>query len=227
METSPCAQREFVPPVIREGGLEDERIVSCNLENSIVTISSRSAQGRGINTSWFSAGIEGNHVMMEKKPEQYIEIGKLFYIYSSVFTFYTWVKVQSKRTISPCITRMSSLIVRTHQGILRMDTSGWVYRGVDSSCVTVCCYIKSLSNISSWYSRSSLSFPTSYFSYILSVLSKHSWTPLILKHFWIDLSIRSPIPQSLLVAKNTSKRLSKTSVKIETTLIMTEDHLTS
>jgi len=72
--------------VNKEWGLADERIVSIDLEKSVRRISSWSAEGRGIKTSQSSTGIEGNLLMMEDNAEQYIRIGKLFYIYSILIT---------------------------------------------------------------------------------------------------------------------------------------------
>jgi len=67
--------------------LEDERKVSIYLEKSVVRISSDSTEERGIKTSQYPAGIEGNLPMTETKPYQYNLIGKLIYIYSAVITF--------------------------------------------------------------------------------------------------------------------------------------------
>ena len=52
-------------------------------------------------------------------------------------TFCTWVKLRSEPPISPCIYPISSPIVRQDRGILRKDTSSWVYFGVYSSCISV------------------------------------------------------------------------------------------
>jgi hypothetical protein len=47
------------------------------------------------------------------------------------------VQLQSKPSISPCISPISSPIARQDKGILRRDTSSWVDLGVDFSCITV------------------------------------------------------------------------------------------
>jgi hypothetical protein len=83
--------------------------------------------------------------MTENKPSQYIRIGKLLNIYSTLITFCAWAKLRSEPSICPCISPISSPIARQDKEILRRDTSSWVYLGVDSSRVTLYCYIKSLS----------------------------------------------------------------------------------
>jgi len=47
--------------------LEDEGIVVNYLEKSVVRISRQSAEGRGIKTSRFCTGVEGNLLMTENK----------------------------------------------------------------------------------------------------------------------------------------------------------------
>jgi len=47
-----------------------------------------------------------------------------------------WAKCRSEPDISPCIRPLSSAIVRLDKGILRWDTSSWVYLEVDSSRIT-------------------------------------------------------------------------------------------
>jgi hypothetical protein len=60
--------------------LGDEGMVVIYQEERVVRISSQSAEERGIMTSRFSGVMEGNLLMKESKTEQYIRIGKIFYI---------------------------------------------------------------------------------------------------------------------------------------------------
>jgi len=54
--------------VIRARGLDDKKIVRIYLEKSVVGIRSWSTEERGVKTSRFSAGIEGNLLTTENKP---------------------------------------------------------------------------------------------------------------------------------------------------------------
>jgi len=66
-------------------------------------------------------------------------------MYSTLSTFCAWAKLRGEPSISPCISPRSSPIARQEKGILRRDTSSWVYLGVNSSRITLYCNIKSLS----------------------------------------------------------------------------------
>ena len=122
--------------VVRAWGLENERIVSIYLEKCIVRISSSSTERRGIKTSRFSAGIDGNLLTTENDPYEHTSIGKLFYVYSILYTFCTWVKLWSEPAISPCMRPLLGPIARQDKRIHWNDTTSWVYLGVDSSHVT-------------------------------------------------------------------------------------------
>jgi len=87
-------------------------------------------------TSRFSTGIEGNYLTSENKLQKCIQIGKLFHICSILITFCNGEKLPSEPAICPCISPISSPIVRQARGILRRDISRWGYLGIDSSHVT-------------------------------------------------------------------------------------------
>jgi len=59
---------------------------------------------------------------------------KLWLLLMSILIgFHAWVKLWSEPEIVPCISPVSSSIVRQDRGIFWTDTSCWVYLGVDSS----------------------------------------------------------------------------------------------
>jgi len=64
----PFARRKFRPTGYQGKGIGGRRNVSEYLEKSIVRISSQSTEERGIKTSQFSTGIEGNLLTTENKP---------------------------------------------------------------------------------------------------------------------------------------------------------------
>jgi len=63
--------------------------VNIDLKKGVVGIHCDSAKEKDIKTSQCSPGMDGNHLTMENKPQQYIQIEKLFYIDSIVSTFCT------------------------------------------------------------------------------------------------------------------------------------------
>jgi len=120
---------------------------------------------------------------MQNMPKQYVQFGKLFYIYAILITFCAWVKLWSKPSISPYTGPISSPIVRQDSGILRRDSSIWVYLGVDSSHITsrylsnASWGVQYWSSVHSWYSPNSQP--------VLSIPSPQS--PSTLAAWWIAL----------------------------------------